>query len=132
MKKVMIVDDSLMIRINLRRMLEKQDYQVVAEATNGQEAIEKYMKFKPDLVTMDITMPVLDGISALKEICTLDQNALVVMISAMGQERKIIEAINKGARHYIIKPFKEEDVIRIIGDVLQAGMEEKANACASR
>lgn len=132
MKQIMIVDDSLIMRINLKKILEKQGYQVVAEACNGQEAIEKYATFQPDLVTMDITMPVLDGISALEAICIADQNACVVMISAMGQETKIIEAINKGARHYIVKPFKENDVVKIIGGVLNARMENTVNAYACK
>lgn len=122
MKRIMIVDDSLIIRMNLKRIIEKQGYEVVAEAVNGQEAIEKYMSTQPDLVTMDITMPQLDGISALQRIHMLDKNACIVMISALGQEVKIIEAMNKGARHYIIKPFKEETVTNVIDTVLNAGM----------
>lgn len=131
MKKIMIVDDSLIIRMNLRKILEKQNYQIVGEAANGQDAVDKYKKCQPDLVTMDITMPVLDGISALQEIRKTDKEACVVMISALGQETKIIDAINKGASHYIVKPFKEHDVISIIGDVLSSRMEGSANACIS-
>ena len=122
MKRIMIVDDSLIIRMNLKKIFEKQGHQVVAEAVNGQEAIEKYMSNQPDLVTMDITMPQLDGISALQKIHMLDKNACIIMISALGQEVKIIEAINKGARHYIIKPFKEETVITVINTVLNTEM----------
>ncbi|AYF41790.1 response regulator [Ethanoligenens harbinense] len=132
MKKIMIVDDSLIIRVNLKRILEKQGYEIVAEATNGQDAIEKFMKFHPDLVTMDITMPVLDGIAALERIQMLDSHACVVMISALGQEIKIIEAMNKGARHYIVKPFKEADVIEKIKSILDAEVEEDVNAYASK
>lgn len=118
MKKIMIVDDSLIMRVNLKRVLEKHGYEVVAEAANGQEAVDKYSKFFPDLVTMDITMPVLDGISAMEEILKLDRNACVVMISALGQETKIIESINKGARHYIVKPFNEIDVVNKLNTLL--------------
>lgn len=128
MKSIMIVDDSLFVRLNLKKILENQGYQIVAEAANGLEAIEKYQALRPDLVTMDITMPVLDGISALERICTVDRQACVVMVSAMGQEAKIIEAMNKGARHFIVKPFKENDVVNIIGAVFRAGSEGAANA----
>lgn len=118
MHKIMIVDDSLVIRINLRKLFEKNGYEVVAEAVNGQDAIEKYLQFRPDVVTMDITMPVMDGIEALEHIKKADSNACIVMISALGQEIKIIEAIKKGARHYIVKPFKEEDIIKKINFIL--------------
>lgn len=118
MKKVMIVDDSLIIRVNLKKTFEKNGFEVIAEACNGQEAIDKYLKYRPDLTTMDITMPVLDGISALKEIRKNDENAVIIMISALGQEIKIVEALNNGAKQYIIKPFKEEDIIRKITSVL--------------
>lgn len=131
MRKIMIVDDSLIIRVNLKKMLEKHGYEVVAEAANGQEAVEKYAKFHPDLVTMDITMPVLDGISAMQEILLIDSNACVVMISALGQETKIIDAINKGARHYIVKPFKEINVINTLRVLLDIEVEEHVNVFAS-
>lgn len=131
MKKVMIVDDSLIFRVNLKRILEKHGYQIVAEAVNGQDAVEKYEKFQPDLTTMDITMPILDGISALKEIRLINGDAKVVMISAMGQETKIIESINNGARHFIVKPFKEIDVINVIESILDAELEENVNVFAS-
>lgn len=122
MKKVMIVDDSMMMRVNLKRIFEKQGYQVIAEAANGQDAVEKYANCQPDLTTMDITMPVLDGISALEQIRTIDPQACVVMISALGQEMKIIEALNKGARHYILKPFQEQDVVHKVADILGGAM----------
>lgn len=128
MKKIMIVDDSLMIRINLKKAFENSGYQVVAEATNGQEAVSKYLQNQPDLVTMDITMPVMDGITALEQIRRLDANACVVMISALGQEIKIIEALNKGARHYIVKPFKEADVLKKIEDIFLGTYKELKHA----
>lgn len=132
MKKIMIVDDSLIIRVNLKRILQKQGYTIIAEAINGQDAVEKFMKFHPDLVTMDITMPVLDGISALERIRLLDKDACVVMISALGQEIKIIEAMNKGARHYIIKPFQEADVVNKIKEILQTNAEEAVDVYATK
>ena len=131
MKKIMVVDDSLIVRVNLKKILQKQGY-MVTEAANGQEAVEKYRIFRPDLVTMDITMPVLDGISALQQIRTIDGSACVVMISALGQEIKIIEAMNQGARHFIVKPFKETEVINKIGSILEDKAEEQVNAFASK
>ncbi len=128
MKKIMIVDDSLMIRVNLKRAFEKNGYQVVSEAANGQDAVTKYQQCKPDLVTMDITMPVMDGIAALEQIRKLDGEACVVMISALGQEIKIIEALNKGARHYIVKPFKEDDVLKKVEDILSGEYKELKHA----
>lgn len=121
MKKIMIVDDSLIMRMNLKKIFEGQGFQVAAEATNGQEAVQKYETLRPDLVTMDITMPVMDGITALECIRQEDPYARVVMISALGQEVKIIEAINKGAQHYIVKPFDEKTVLRVVNRVLQEG-----------
>lgn len=132
MKKIMIVDDSLIIRMNLKKIFETQGYEVVAEAANGEDAVEKYMKFQPDLTTMDITMPVMDGISALRKIRMLDGNARVIMISALGQEMKIIEALNMGARHYIVKPFKEYDVVSKVQSILNDATEEYPNVFASR
>ena len=131
MKKIMIVDDSLMMRVSLKKIFEKQGYEVIAEAKDGQDAVEKYMKYKPDLTTMDITMPVLDGLSALTEIRTRDCDACVVMISALGQEMKIVEALNKGARHYIVKPFKEHEVVSKVAGILGT-VEEESNALVSR
>ncbi len=132
MKKIMIVDDSLIIRVNLKKLFEKQGYQVVAEAVNGEDAVEKYMKFRPDLTTMDITMPVLDGITALQKIRAIDSSACVIMISALGQEMKVVEALNKGARHYILKPFKEYDVISKVDSILNDTAKEQPNVITAR
>ena len=129
MKKIMIVDDSLMVRMNLKKMLVNNGYEVVAEACNGQEAIDKYIEFQPELTTLDITMPVLDGISALKEIRKFDANACIIMISALGQEGKIIEALDCGARHYIQKPFKEHHALSVIDSILDSVAEETLNVC---
>lgn len=119
MKKIMIADDSFIIRVTLKRIFQQNGFEVVAEAANGQEAIEKYKEFKPDLVTMDITMPVLDGISACKEICELDREATVVMLTALGQETKILEAFENGAKHYITKPFSEDDILSRVRSLTQ-------------
>ncbi len=129
MKKIMIVDDSLIIRINLKKMFEKNGFEVVAEAVNGQDAIDKFKSYQPDVTTMDITMPVMDGIAALREIKKLDADACVVMISALGQEGKVVECLNLGARHYILKPINENGVLDVIKAVLSKPSEEKAYAC---
>ena len=117
MKNIMIVDDSLIMRKQLKNIFEHQGFTIVGEAVNGMDAVAKYTELKPDLVTMDITMPVMDGIAAMQEICRQDPNACVIMISALGQEIKIIEAINKGAKHYIVKPLQERDVLDILDTV---------------
>lgn len=131
MKSILIVDDSLIIRMNLKKIFEKNGYTVVGEAADGADAVEKYMKLRPDITTMDISMPNLDGISALQKIKLLDSSACVVMISALGQEFKIIEALNKGARHYIKKPFRECDVIGIVESIFD-NMEGQVHVTGSR
>lgn len=110
--KILIVDDTLFMRLSLKMMLERQGYQVVGEAANGSEAILKYNQLKPDLVTMDITMPEMDGITALKAIKKIDKSAKVVMISALGQESTVRDAIVSGASGFIVKPFVEDQVMR--------------------
>lgn len=118
MKRVLVVDDAAFMRLSLRTMLERNGYQVVGEAENGLVGVKKYRELKPDLVTMDVTMPELDGIGALKQIRSLDPNATVVMVSAMGQETFIKDAVLNGARYFIVKPFKEEHVIETISKIL--------------
>lgn len=117
MKSVLLVDDASFIRCTLRLMLEKNGYAVAGEAVNGQEAIIKYKELQPDIVTMDITMPEMDGISALKAIKTMDPKATVVMISAMGQELLVKEAIINGANYFLVKPFNEEQVLKTLARV---------------
>lgn len=117
MKKILIVDDASFMRLSLRTMLEKNGYQVVGEAENGNEAIKLYAELKPDIVTMDITMPELDGIQALKAIMQFDRTAKVVIISAMGQEAKVREAVICGAKTFIVKPFKEEQLIQTLDKI---------------
>lgn len=109
-KRVLVVDDAIFMRMKLKDILEKNGFEVVAEAQNGLEAVEKYKAEKPDLVTMDITMPEMDGITALKEIKKIDPNAKVIMCSAMGQQSMVMEAIQSGASDFIVKPF---DVDRV-------------------
>lgn len=114
MKKIMIVDDAAFMRLALKEMLKNSSFEVIAEAENGEVAIEKYKKLKPDIVTMDITMPVMSGIDALKEIKKFDSQANVIMISAMGQESMVREAIISGAKSFILKPLKSEHVIETL------------------
>lgn len=114
MARVMIVDDATFMRTALRQMLERNGYTVVGEAENGVEAVRKYSELKPDIVTMDITMPEMDGIEALKAIRKNDPGARVIMISALGQESHVREAVILGARSFIVKPFKEEYVVKTI------------------
>ncbi|EPH64877.1 chemotaxis protein CheY [Enterococcus casseliflavus 14-MB-W-14] len=113
-KKVLIVDDAVFMRMKLKDILEKNGYEVVGEAQNGQEAFEKYQATTPDLVTMDITMPEVDGLEALKMIRTFDAQAKVVMCSAMGQQGMVMDAIRAGAVDFIVKPFDTDRVITAI------------------
>lgn len=113
-KSVLIIDDGAFMRILIRGMLEKNDYVVVGEAADGVDGVRLYKELRPDLVTMDITMPQMDGISALKEIIAFDQDANVVMVSAMGQDEFVKEAIMAGAKSFVVKPFDESGLISII------------------
>lgn len=111
MRRVLIVDDASFMRISLRRILEGNGFEVIGEACNGVEAIDKYIELKPDIVTMDITMPEMDGVDALTEIKRQDPTAKVVMISALGQESWVRRAIMLGAKGFVVKPYKEEYVL---------------------
>ncbi|KAB2954648.1 response regulator [Heliorestis acidaminivorans] len=117
MVKVLIVDDALFIRKTIKMHIEKNGFQVVGEAENGFEAVSKYLECQPDLVTMDITMPNTNGIESLKKIMSLDPNAKVVMVSAIGQETYIRKAILNGAKSFIVKPFTEEVIVRTLSRV---------------
>ncbi|HBG50061.1 MAG TPA: two-component system response regulator [Cyanobacteria bacterium UBA9971] len=114
MPKVLITDDAAFMRMMLKDILTKGGYEIVGEAVNGNEAIEKYNQFKPDLVTMDITMPICDGITALKQIMASDPAAKVVMCSAMGQQAMVIESIQSGAKDFIVKPFQPQRVLEAV------------------
>lgn len=118
MCKVLIVDDAIFMRIALKTLLEKNGFEVVGEAENGAVGVKKYRECLPDVVTMDITMPEMTGIDATKEIKALDPKAKIVIVSAMGQESKVKEAIINGATSFIVKPFKEEYVIHTLRKVL--------------
>jgi len=114
MATVLIVDDAAFMRISIKNMLTKNGYDVVGEAENGLIAVEMYKDLRPDIVTMDITMPEMTGLDALKEITKLDPQSKVVMVSAMGQEAMVRDAIISGAKGFIVKPFKEEGIIAAI------------------
>ncbi|PTQ52658.1 MAG: Chemotaxis regulator - transmits chemoreceptor signals to flagelllar motor components CheY [Brockia lithotrophica] len=117
-KRILVVDDAAFMRMMLKDILKRGGYEVVGEAANGVEAVALYRELRPDLVTMDITMPEMDGIAALKQIRTLDPEAKVIMVSAMGQQAMVIEAIQSGARDFIVKPFQAERVLEAVRKVL--------------
>ncbi|MFC5470681.1 response regulator [Cohnella suwonensis] len=114
MARIMVVDDAAFLRAMLKDILVGAGHEVVTEAANGQEAIDKYKAMRPDLVTMDITMPIMEGLEAVKEIRKLDPGANIVMCSAMGQRSQIIEAIQSGAKDFIIKPFQSARVLEAV------------------
>ncbi|MBB6636712.1 response regulator [Cohnella thailandensis] len=116
--RILIVDDAAFMRMMIRDILTKNGYEVVGEAQDGAQAIEKYKELLPDLITMDITMPEMDGIAALKEIRKMDSNAKVIMCSAMGQQAMVIDAIQAGAKDFIVKPFQADRVIEAIKKTL--------------
>ncbi|RBR31766.1 response regulator [Enterococcus cecorum] len=116
--KILIVDDAVFMRMKLKDILTKNGYEVVGEAQNGQEAFEKYQATNPDVVTMNITMPDVDGLEALKMIRAHDPNAKVIMCSAMGQQGMVMDAIKSGAKDFIVKPFDTDRVINAITKVL--------------
>jgi len=117
-KKILVVDDAAFMRMMIKDILVKNGYEVIGEAENGAKAVEKYKELSPDLVIMDITMPEVDGIKAVKEIKKIDENALVIMCSAMGQQAMVIESIQAGAKDFIVKPFQADRVADAIKRVL--------------
>jgi two-component system chemotaxis response regulator CheY len=117
MSTVMIVDDSKTSRSMLRNILVEHGYEVVAEAENGQDGYEKYCELKPDFVTLDITMPVMDGIETLVKIKEYDPNAKVIMVTAAGQKGKMLDAIKLGAAEFVTKPFETNQIISIIESI---------------
>lgn len=114
MIKLLVVDDSLFMRQMLKNILPRDKFQVVGEASTGKEAIDKFIELKPDLITMDITMPDMDGITAVKEIKKIVPDAKIIMCSAMGQKPMIREALEAGAIDFIIKPFDKEKAIKVL------------------
>ena len=117
-KNILICDDAAFMRMMIKYILTKNGYTVAGEAENGVKAVEKYSEVKPDLVLMDITMPEMDGIQALKKIKEVDAGAKVIMCSAMGQQAMVIEAIQNGAKDFIVKPFQADRVLESIRKIL--------------
>ena len=118
MANILIVDDSRTSRKILTNILTAQGYTVVGEARDGKEGVEKFKELKPDIVTLDITMPVMDGLEALREIRELDSKVSIIMITAAGQKEKMVDAIKHGASEFITKPFAEDEVIKAVQKVL--------------
>lgn len=117
-KKILIVDDAAFMRMMIKDILTKNGYEVAGEAENGVKAIEKYREVLPDLVIMDITMPELDGIQAVKEIKKINYDSKIIMCSAMGQQAMVIESIQAGARDFIVKPFQADRVVEAVKKVI--------------
>ena len=117
-KNILICDDAAFMRMMIKDILTKNGYNIVGEAENGAKAVEKYAELKPDLVLMDITMPEMDGIEALKKIKAADANASIIMCSAMGQQAMVIESIQSGAKDFIIKPFQADRVLEAVQKVV--------------
>ena len=115
---ILICDDAAFMRMMIKDILSKNGYNVAGEAENGLKAVEKYKEVSPDLVLMDITMPEMDGIQALREIKKVDAGAKVIMCSAMGQQAMVIESIQAGAKDFIVKPFQAERVIEAVKKVV--------------
>lgn len=113
-KRVVLCDDAAFMRMMLKNLLTEGGFEVVGEASNGVEGVNKYKECSPDVVLMDITMPEMDGIQALKEIKATDPNAVVVMCSAMGQQAMVVESIQAGAKDFIVKPFDKDKVIETV------------------
>ena len=118
MATIMLCDDAAFMRLTLKKIVEGAGHKVVAEAQNGIEAVENYDIFRPEIVLMDITMPEMDGIQALKKIRENDPNAVVIMCSAMGQQAMVIEAIQSGAKDFIVKPFQADRVLEAVKKVI--------------
>jgi two-component system chemotaxis response regulator CheY len=115
---IMVVDDAAFMRLMIRNILEEAGHTVVCEAENGHEAVEKYKQYHPDLVTLDITMPVMEGLEALRQIRRHDPFAVVIMCSAMGQKPMVIEAIKMGAKDFIVKPVQQDRVVEAVSKAL--------------
>ncbi|HOF94227.1 MAG TPA: response regulator [Clostridia bacterium] len=117
MKRVLVVDDAAFMRISIKNIITKHGYEVCGEAENGAVALLRYKELSPDIVTMDITMPEMDGLTGLKQILSHDPKANVLMVSAMGQESMVREAIMAGAKGFIVKPFKEDSIISALNSI---------------
>ncbi|MBR4759774.1 MAG: response regulator [Lachnospiraceae bacterium] len=117
MAKILMVDDSRTSRKLLRSILEEGGHEIIGEAKDGQEGVKQFQALKPEVVTMDITMPVLDGVEALKMIKALDKNSKVIMVTAAGQKSKVMECIKAGADEFITKPFDSKEIVSAVNKV---------------
>lgn len=117
-KTILIVDDAAFMRMMIKDILSKNGYTIVGEAENGLIGVEKFLELKPDLVTMDITMPEMDGITAVREIRKVEPNAKIIMCSAMGQQAMVIDAIQAGAKDFIVKPFQPDRVLEAVAKAI--------------
>ncbi len=120
MYKILVVDDAAFMRLMLKTILSKNGYEIVGEAENGQDAVDKYKALSPDLVTMDITMPIMEGVEAVRQIKLIDPDAKIIMCSAMGQQSMVVQSLQAGARDFIVKPFQEERVLESIRKTIGA------------
>ncbi|MDE7204019.1 MAG: response regulator [Lachnospiraceae bacterium] len=118
MARVLIVDDASFMRMTIKKMIEPEGYTVAGEAGNGVEAVQKYMELQPDVVMLDITMPEMNGVDALKRMKEYDPNAKVIICSAMGQQAMVAQAIQNGAKDFIVKPFEKDRLIAALKRVL--------------
>ena len=118
-RTILLVDDAIFMRNMLKDIFSGDDFEVVGEASNGVEAVERYQELKPDLVTMDIVMPFKSGIEATKEILDSDGEATIIMCSALGQEPLVMEALEAGASDFVVKPFQKDDVLKVVEKVFQ-------------
>lgn len=120
MTTVLVVDDAMFMRATMRRMLEEHQFEIIGEAANGIEAIEQYKKLQPDLVTMDITMPGISGIEAVQEIIAIDPLAKIVMVTALGQQKLIVDALDAGAKDFLTKPFDPNQLVQVLRNVIDS------------
>jgi two-component system, chemotaxis family, chemotaxis protein CheY len=119
MPTVLVVDDALFMRVTISRMLEQWGFEIVGQAANGKQAVKLYKELQPDLVTMDVTMPIMSGLDAVKEIMSEFPNANIIMITALGQQRIVIDALESGAKDFLTKPFSEDKLKAVVDKVFQ-------------
>ncbi len=131
-KKAVVVDDTMFMRMTLKSILENLGYEVIGEGADGFDAVRLYKQLEPDLITMDITMPNKDGIAAVKEILAINTEAKVIMVSAMGQKTRVIDAITAGAKDFVVKPFKQERIAEALGRIEIAEKEQSKNKGKSK
>ena len=117
MKKLLVVDDASVVRLMVKKILNESDFEIVGEAKDGKEALEKYKELKPDIVTMDLVMPEVDGIQATKDILAYDEKAKIVILSGIDQREMLMQAINAGACSYVVKPFETDRLITALNEV---------------